>query len=102
IPESVTTVDDFAFRMCDSLTSIIIPDSVTTIGKNVFSSCTSLTSVTIGSGVTIIGNQAFYYCKSLTDVYFTGTEEEWNQIVIGWDNGYLTNATIHYNYVPEE
>ena len=102
IPESVTTIGSFAFRMCDSLTSIIIPDSVTTIGKNAFSNCTSLTSVTIGSGVTIIGNQAFYDCKSLTDVYFTGTEEEWDQIVIGWDNECLTNATIHYNYVPEE
>ncbi|MBO5777105.1 MAG: leucine-rich repeat domain-containing protein, partial [Clostridia bacterium] len=102
IPESVTSVGEFAFRYCDSLTSIIIPESVTTIGKNAFSGCTSLTSVTIGSGVTTIGKQAFYSCNSLTDVYFTGTEEEWNQIVIGWDNGCLTNATIHYNYVPEE
>ena len=78
IPAGVTTIVAGAFQYCNNLTSIVIPDSVTTIGE-----------------------RAFAYCDSLTDVYFTGTEEEWSQIVIDWDNEYLTNATIHYNYVEE-
>ena len=36
------------------------------------------------------------------DIYYTGTEEEWWQISIDRSNYYLTSATIHYNYVPEE
>jgi hypothetical protein len=34
-------------------------------------------------------------------VYYTGSEAEWAKISIDDYNSYLTNATIHYNYVPE-
>ena len=62
IPNSVTTIGDWAFAGCDSLTSINIPNSVTTIGKFAFSGCDSLTSITIPSSViTIIGNP-FHFC----------------------------------------
>ena len=84
------------------ITELIIPDGVTAIGKYAFCNCKSLTSVTIPDSVTSIGNYAFYYCNNLKNVYYTGSEEEWKAILIGGGNSYLTNATIHYNYVPEE
>ena len=68
IPDSVTTIGNYAFAYCDSLTSITIPDSVTTIESYAFSSCDSLTSITIPDSVTTIGQYAFYYCDSLTSV----------------------------------
>ena len=68
IPDSVTTIGDYAFRYCTSLTSVTIPDSVTTIGLQAFSSCTSLTSVNIPDSVTTIGRSAFSSCTSLTSV----------------------------------
>ncbi len=102
IPDSVTTIGSWAFYGCDSLTSIVIPDSVTTIGYHAFYGCDSLTSIVIPDSVTTIDNGAFYGCNSLTDVYFTGTEEQWNSIVINGFNSNLKNATIHYNYVPEQ
>ena len=82
-------------------TSYTIPDSVTSIGYDAFALCTGLTSVTIPDSVTRIGYKAFYNCTGLTDVYYTGTEEEWQSISIGDYNECLTNATIHYNYVLE-
>ena len=101
IPNSVTTIGNSAFRNCASLTSVVIPDSVTTIGHGAFSYCSSLTSVVIPDSVTDIGNTAFYNCSNLKDVYYTGSEEEWKAIAISSDNYYLTNATIHYNYISE-
>ena len=68
IPDSVTTIGNYAFYDCDSLTSITIPDSVTTIGDEAFFDCSSLTSVTIPDSVTTIGSGAFARCRSLTSV----------------------------------
>ena len=64
----VTSIGDYAFNQCRSLTSVTIPNSVTSIGGAAFCLCTSLTSVTIGNSVTSIGLYAFTYCSSLTSV----------------------------------
>ena len=68
IPNSVTTIGDWAFVRCDSLTSINIPNSVTTIGNSAFSGCSSLTSINIPNSVTTIGKGAFSDCDSLTSI----------------------------------
>ena len=63
IPDGVTSIGDYAFYYCSSLTSITIPDSVTSIGDSAFSGCSSLTSITIPDSVTRIGENAFKDCK---------------------------------------
>ena len=102
ISSDVTSIGSCAFIGCSSLESITIPDSVTTIVDGAFLACSSLTSITIPDSVTTIGDSAFAYCTSLTDVYYTGTEEQWNNITIDDYNSDLTNATIHFNYTGEE
>lgn len=69
IPNSVTSIDHYAFRGCSGLTSVTIPNSVTSIGIGAFNGCSGLTSVTIGSGVTDIGGGAFYNCTGLTEIH---------------------------------
>jgi len=46
----------------------VIPNSVTSIGDFAFYSCYGLDSVTIPNSVTSIGNYAFYYCSGLTSI----------------------------------
>ena len=101
IPNSVTSIANDAFRGT-SLTSVTIPDGVTSIGNYVFVGCESLTSVTLSNSVTRIGASSFYNCNNLTDVYYSGTETEWNAISIGARNEPLTTANIHFNSSGEE
>ncbi len=68
IPNSVTSISDYAFRDCSSLTSVTIGNSVTSIGSQAFSGCSGLTSVTIPNSVTSIDQSAFYGCSGLTSV----------------------------------
>ena len=74
IPDYVTSIGDFAFEDCYSLTSVVIGNSVTSIGEWAFYNCSSLTSVVIPDSVTSIGEDAFKYCSSLTSVYITDIE----------------------------
>lgn len=102
IPDSETYISQFVFQDCTSLTSITIPDGVTDIGWLAFGDCIGLTNITIPDSVTFVEMAAFAGCESLTDVYYTGSEEQWNEIDIDEPNEPLLNATIHYNYVPHE
>lgn len=65
---SVTSIGEYAFYVCRSITSVNIPNSVISIGNEAFSYCESMTSVNIGNCVNSIGLQAFVGCKSLTSV----------------------------------
>lgn len=65
LPESITTIGDYAFFNCPNLSSIFIPESVTAIGTYAFRNCSSLKSFHIPKSVTKIGSGAFYGCNSL-------------------------------------
>ena len=65
VPNSVTTIGDWAFVYCSSLTSVEIPNSVTMIGDSAFQNCSSLASVEIPNSVTTIGGGAFCGCENL-------------------------------------
>ena len=54
------------------VTNLVIPDSVTSIGDYAFVFCSGLTSVTIHNSVTSIGDSAFAYCSGMADITFEG------------------------------
>ncbi len=68
IPNTVTTIGQYAFEGCTGLTSVPFPSSVTSIGSSAFYNCKGLTSVVIPSSVTKLGSSAFQGCSNLTSV----------------------------------
>ena len=79
LPNSVTGIEEGAFKSCTRLTDINIPNSVTSIGPETFKSCTSLTDINIPNSVTSIGPETFSGCTSLTDINIPNsvTSIEW-------------------------
>ena len=118
IPDSVTSIPDYAFAFCSQLTNISIPNSVTFIGFSAFNSCTSLKSITLPSSlstiqssafyncgnletiripvsVTFIGNYAFAGCPSSMTVTYPGSKTQWDDdITKGSNNDVLENHLI--------
>lgn len=73
IPDSVTSIGDWAFGSCYQLRSIHIPNSVTSIGSYAFDNCLSLYDIAIPDSVTEIGEWAFNYCGDLTSITIPGS-----------------------------
>ena len=113
----VTTIERYAFYSCDSITELPIPNTVTSLGKYVFGGCQGIINLTIPESIQTIGDNAFDSCyemetvsfgktvktidkmafnvNHIKDVYFSGTEAEYNAIVTA---GTFPEATVHYNH----
>ena len=65
---TVTSIGEFAFYECATMTGIVIPDGVTDIGDSAFYNCTSLSSVTLPGSVTAIDDQSFCGCSALSSI----------------------------------
>jgi len=70
IPNGVTSIGEYAFYICNELTSITIPNSVKTISS--FIGCTNLIKLIIGNGVTSIPRSAFTTCTALDTITIGG------------------------------
>ena len=99
IPSSVTSIGNYAFESCSSLTSIEIPSSVTTIGNSAFNGCSSLTSIEIPNSVTSIGSNAFYNCRSLTSIEIPSSVTSIGNSAF---YGCTKLTTINYHGTPEQ
>ena len=71
--------------------------NIESIGRFAFDGCSELTSLTASYKLSTINESAFNSCTNLTDVYYHGSEAEWNNASIADNNGCLLNAEIHYN-----
>ena len=113
-----TTIDTFAMRLSPPMTTsatqavttapeIItagdwtVPSTVTAISEDAFMNCTYLRSMVISSPALSVGNSAFSGCSSLVTVFFTGSEAEWESILLTVDNGgngndIFKNTKVYY------
>ena len=96
IPDTIHRIGSYAFSSNQDLFTVTIPFGVTNIETETFYGCNGMTSITIPKSVTNIESRAFCACDGMIDVYFSGTEAEWNAITMGSENEALANATIHF------
>ena len=72
-------------------------DALTTVGNYAFSYCNSLTSIDLPN-VTNVGNAAFYYCDLLMEIHFAVKNKEAIEALSDYSNKFgATNATIYFD-----
>ena len=82
----------------NNLHTVIIEEGSTNLGSGAFWTCENLETIYFPKSITRIDG-CFVDCYNLTDVYYAGTEQEWNQITY-WDDRdrkLLASVNIHYN-----
>lgn len=75
--------------------TVTLPDTIKEIGKGAFYQ-NDLSKIYLPASLISIQEDAFYECANLTDIYYSGTEEQWQKVSIANGNESLENATIHY------
>ncbi len=93
IPNTVTTIGDYAFTSCHSLKKIEIPDSITTIGNWAFADCISLKEIEIPNSVTSMGHFVFDGCIGLENIKLSNNITEISGYAFQNCSG-LTNIVI--------
>ena len=92
-----------SFSNCSSLASIRIPDSVTTIEEFAFSYCTSLKDILLGRQVGEIREKAFVNCNELNNIIALASSvvkiadkngKSLNDITYCFDESTVKNATL--------
>lgn len=73
IPETVTSIDTYAFSKCICLTELDLPDNLLYLNENVFEKCSALERVTLPSQLTVITAGAFLDCSALQEIQIPKT-----------------------------
>ena len=96
LPKGLQRIRESTFQRCDGFAGkIMLPRSVTYIANLAFSQSSGFSAIEFYPSLDSIGYRAFLDCTGLTDVYFHGTQEQWDQLYLTEDNEPLYSATLH-------
>ena len=96
LPKGIGWIDEGAFAGCANITNVKLGKNMTVIKNKAFADCAALKTVTISDKITTVEDLAFINCTKLKDVYYLGSDAQWNAMSIGTNNTCLTDANIHH------
>ncbi len=83
-----------AFEACKGLTQITLPDSAAFIFDHAFKDCSALTQIRLPGSLRFLSNGLFSGCTGLEDLYYAGSEEEWDRLTEHMDLGIKKDTTV--------
>ena len=95
LSKAISYIDSNVFENCTSLKEFRIPEGVSFVGANAFYNCSALKYVTIPKVMTSIGENVFKGCVALQDIFYSGSQEDWNKIDKSNNAALLSYATLH-------
>lgn len=109
IDNSVTEIGNYTFYCQENLTGVVIPDSVTMIGVEAFYCCDlnnddkPLATIYFEGGLSDIVSKDAFYGNKIVDIYYAGTEEEFDNISVyshSWSYDNDGNLVCNYKSTP--
>lgn len=94
--EGLSEIGRFAFMGCTSLQEVALPESVNTLSDYAFSGCAALETLRLYDGIEAIPYGVFDGCTALQTVYWHGTEEKKNALIIEEKNEAFIDANTVY------
>ena len=91
LPEGLTYIGAGAFAWC-AFSRLTLPSTLETVDDGAFQRCENLTTLVIWKGVKEINYWAFQNCDKIATVYFIGTQDDWLEVNVGYDNEELLNS----------
>lgn len=76
LPDTTTSIGDYAFFGCSNLALTKLPRSVTYLGRGAFRECTSLALTSLPAGLTTSNNEVFSGCTNLALTVVPASIEE--------------------------
>lgn len=97
VKTGIRVIGSYAFWAEGNIWGISLPEDTRYIGSNAFSSMYMLQAIYIPAGVKYIGTDAFWASDMCWDIYYGGSELQWNRIENIEKADIPENATIHFN-----
>ena len=95
LPNTITHIDNAAFKDCPNLRRINIPPSVTSLGDGAFSGCERLSDIVIPEGITVIKGSTFNDCMRLSAITLPST------LTSIEDRAFAGCISLPYLYIPD-
>ena len=97
--EHVARINYYEFNDYDKLISVDVKSGLKFIDKYAFALCDSLQKVYLPSSLDTIGECAFAYSKQFSDLYFDGSQTQWNAVgkALDWNDYVADNFKQHWH-----
>ena len=95
IENGINEIPSYSFEYMRNVESVNLPNTLLRLQPNAFNNCESLTEITLPASLENVDGKWYWYrCPNLNDVYYVGTEQEWNEVYV------FTNGNDDYRITP--
>lgn len=88
LPEGFKELPFRGFWLNETIEEINLPEGLRVISSQAFNKCTNLKKVTLPHSLKRISDSAFYRCPNIQEVYYRGSQEEKEKIIIEFDGNH--------------
>ncbi|MCR5339237.1 MAG: leucine-rich repeat protein, partial [Lachnospiraceae bacterium] len=96
LPSTLKEISKDAFYNCFSMKAVLLPENLEKIGEKAFYYCSALKYIYLPESLSDVAAEAFGSCYKITDVYYGGTQEQWQ--ALGGDAIFPQDANVQMTF----